>query len=264
MEVDTGKRHVRTRAMMEMAFASAFQLAGFELARNATISLFTSDRTGFSSPSAAPFSTVCVTPFSYLLLVAYKRSLDFRGPRSSLNYSTLLFALLMAFGAFIIQSLAKHIDAIEWCRISVQTTIFLLNVIEAGFVPLLYTQHWSFLGSICDQEGAVWFAPIAGLGSIASTLAAAAVSPLVDRVGLTGLLWISCFFLGASGIMADDAYRIAQLVCTCAFKFFSDGIFVFGRSPFSFLHSTTLNLARNKLNHSAHLAKTERSRRSPF
>jgi hypothetical protein len=53
---------------------------------------------------------------------------------------------------------------------------------------LLYTQHWSFLGSICPQ---VWFAPTAGLGSVASTLAALAVSPLVDRVGLTGLMFAS-------------------------------------------------------------------------
>jgi hypothetical protein len=214
-------RYVRTQVILEMAMASALHFAGFELARNGTIALFTSDRTGFSSPSAAPLSTVCVTPFSFLLLWVYTKSFHQRGPRQSLRYSALLFALLVAVGAFVIQSLEKHLDYNNdqnsnpyWAKFAVQATVFLLNVIENGFVQLLATQHWSFLGSLCDQDCAVWFAPIAGLGSIASTLAAMAVSLLVDRVGLTGLLWIASGFLVASCVAADEAYRIAQLVCS--------------------------------------------------
>jgi hypothetical protein len=213
-------RYVRTQVILEMAMASALHFAGFELARNGTIALFTSDRTGFSSPSAAPLSTVCVTPFSFFLLWIYTKSFHQRGPRQSLRYSALLFALLVAVGAFVIQSLEKHLGYHDqnnnpyWAKFAVQATVFLLNVIENGFVQLLSTQHWSFLGSICDQDCAVWFAPIAGLGSIASTLAAMAVSPLVDRVGFTGLLWIASGFLVASCVAADEAYRIAQLVCS--------------------------------------------------
>ncbi|KAL7533428.1 LOW QUALITY PROTEIN: hypothetical protein ACHAWF_004494, partial [Thalassiosira exigua] len=48
---------------------------------------------------------------------------------------------------------------------------------------------WSFITSaLTPEEWAKAFAPMAGLGSIASTLAAGMVSHLVDRLGLTGLL----------------------------------------------------------------------------
>lgn len=187
-----------------MALASSLHFAGYEFARSGTIALFTSEKMGFASPSAAPFSTVCVTPFSFLLLWMYTKNLDQLGPRASLKYSSLLFAFLMAFGAFLLQLLET--------KLSIQVTIFILNVAESGFVQLLCTQHWSFIGSICNQEGAIWFAPIAGIGSVASALAALGISPLVDRIGLIGLLWTSVFFIVASCAAADDAYRISQVV----------------------------------------------------
>lgn len=57
----------------------------------------------------------------------------------------------------------------SWCS---RALVFLLFVYQNSSVQLLYTQHWSFLGSVLtEQEGAVWFAPIAGLGSVSSTLA---------------------------------------------------------------------------------------------
>ena len=74
-------------------------------------------------------------------------------------------------------------------------------------VQLLCTQHWSFLSSISSE---VWFAPIAGLGSLASTIAAMAVSPLIGHIGLTGLLWTSSIILLLTAWIADDAYRIAH------------------------------------------------------
>ncbi|KAL3910254.1 MAG: hypothetical protein SGILL_007764 [Bacillariaceae sp.] len=55
----------------------------------------------------------------------------------------------------------------------------------------------------------MWFAPIAGLGSMASTMAALGVQPVVKRYGLTGSLWASSLFLLASCGAADKAYRIA-------------------------------------------------------
>lgn len=55
----------------------------------------------------------------------------------------------------------------------------------------------------------MWFAPIAGLGSMASTMAALGVQPVVKRYGLTGSLWASSLFLLASCYAADKAYRIA-------------------------------------------------------
>jgi ATP/ADP translocase len=98
-----------------------------------------------------------------------------------------------------------------WRRLA-QATIFSLNVAQSSFVQLLYTQHWSFIGSVSKEwQGAtVWFAPIAGLGSIASTLAALAVQPVVREFGLMGSLGASSLFLLASSCAAGVAYHIAM------------------------------------------------------
>ena len=202
----------KTRSILAMAVASSIHCSGYELARSGTMAIFTSQRMGFSSASAAPFCTAVVSPFSYLLLMLYTRSLERRGPRKSLMYSTLVFAVLMAAGGILLSCLESVIDRHIIFRHLARATIFLLNICLLGFVQLLYSQHWSFLNSICNKEGSVWFGPIAGLGSLASTAAAMSVSPLVDRVGLTGLLWSSSVFLLLSAFFADDAYRIAQLV----------------------------------------------------
>ena len=202
----------KTRSIFAMAVASSLHYAGYELARSGTMALFTSQRTGFSSASAAPFCTACVSPFSFALLWLYTRSLEKRGPRKSLRYSTLIFAAILAVGGFTLSYIENQIDRHVIFQHSARATIFLLNICLLGFVQLLYTQHWSFLNSVCSKEGSKWFGPIAGLGSLASTAAAMSVSPMVDRVGLTGLLWSSSIFLLLSSIFADDAYRIAQLV----------------------------------------------------
>jgi hypothetical protein len=209
----------KTRAVMNMAMASSLHFAGFELARMGTIALFTSGRTGFSSPAAAPFCTACVSPVSIIVLWAYTISLERRGPRASLWYSAVAFGLLLATSAIMIHALEPYVvtdddndqqqQHHQVYRHLVRMVIFGLNVCENVMVQLLHTQHWSFLGSICPQ---VWFAPIAGLGSVASTCAALAVSPLVDRVGLTGLLFVSSWFLVLSAMFGDYAYQIAQLV----------------------------------------------------
>lgn len=226
---DTGGNYARVRAILFMAVASAIHFAGFELARSGTMALFTSSKIGFQSPTAGPLSTICMMPFSLLLLWVYTKSLDRWGPRRSLFLSTMAFAVMMASGACIIDMLEANImltgqnndivDVVDsdeqsqirlWKRLA-QGTIFALNVAESAFVQLLSTQHWSFLGSIAkDWAGAtVWFAPIAGMGSIASTMAALCVEPLVAGYGLTGLLWTSSFFLLVSSMASDTAYRIA-------------------------------------------------------
>ena len=207
-----GSDPYKARSIVAMATASSLHYAGYELARSGTMALFTSQRTGFSSASAAPFCTACVSPFSVLLLSMYTKSLASRGPRTSLKCSTVAFAIVLAVGGLLLSRLENQIDRHIIFGHLARGTIFILNICLLGFVQLLYTQHWSFLNSICSKEGSVWFGPIAGMGSLASTAAAMSVSPLVDRVGLTGLLWSSSSFMLLSALFADDAYRIAQLV----------------------------------------------------
>jgi len=122
-------------------------------------------------------------------------------------------ALLLAAAGLFLNFIDLHVVQSEiYHRIS-KAVLFCLFVMENGFVNLLYTAHWSFLSSVqSENEGAVWFAPIAGLGSIASTLTGLSVSPLVKLVGLPGLLLIASVFLVGTELCSDAAYRIAEEV----------------------------------------------------
>jgi hypothetical protein len=51
-----------------MALASAIHFAGYEYARTATLTLVTSERTGFSNSSIVPFSLGFVSPISLVML----------------------------------------------------------------------------------------------------------------------------------------------------------------------------------------------------
>jgi ATP/ADP translocase len=89
--------------------------------------------------------------------------------------------------------------------------LFGLFVLENCFVQLLFTQHWAFMSSVqTKEEAAFWFAPIAGIGSIASTAAACTVSPLIDHFGLAALLSLSGVSMGCSAFLAADSYRLAE------------------------------------------------------
>lgn len=144
--------------------------------------------------------------------------------------------MLLAIGGGILDTLGSQLVMVDdvddddtatiiiasWKQLA-QATTFILHVTSNAFVQLLYTQHWSFLVSVIVADdrgatnvsnkdyigGAMWFAPIAGLASVASTLSGLCVPPLVDRFGLTGLLLASSLVLLLSCACADQAYRIA-------------------------------------------------------
>ena len=142
------------------------------------------------------------------------------GPRYALVRSTLAGASFLTFIGLSLQLLKQQegddrIMLLEGIDLTIfsRTLLFALFVFQSANVQFLYTQHWSFLGSILTpEEGKVWFAPIAGIGSITSTLAASQVSHLVEKIGLIGLLCTAALVIGSSAIFADAAYKVATEV----------------------------------------------------
>jgi hypothetical protein len=89
--------------------------------------------------------------------------------------------------------------------------LFALFVYQSANVQFLYTQHWSFIGSVLSpDEVATSGTLIAGIGSITSTFAAGYVSTLVERIGLIGSQCTAAIIIGSSAIFADKAYQIAS------------------------------------------------------
>ena len=125
----------------------------------------------------------------------------------------------MALTTFSINHLNSRMDS-EWNKLPfdnhrfTQILVFLLFVFQSANVQFLFTQHWSFVSSVLSpSEGRVWFAPMAGVGSITSTISASQVKTVIDHVGLMGCLGLASGIIGISSCFSDMAYRIAEKVC---------------------------------------------------
>ena len=92
--------------------------------------------------------------------------------------------------------------------------LFAIYVTQNGFVQLLYTQQWAFLGSVepSKGKGSAWFAPVAGIGSVASTLAASGISKLARVLTLPGILLVAAALLFICAYCSEVAYSIAKEV----------------------------------------------------
>lgn len=138
--------------------------------------------------------------------------LDHSGPSTALRFCTIAYAIILSFCGIFLQCIDGLLEQPQgfYHEIS-KFLLFTLFVLENCFVQLLFTQHWAFMSSVqTKEEAAFWFAPIAGIGSIASTAAAFTVSPLIDHVGLAALLILSGAFMGVSAYFAMDSYGIAE------------------------------------------------------
>lgn len=199
------------KAVVLMAIAMAFHYFGYSLARPITVALFTSHSTGYAGmPAAFPLAMAFVSPFSLLLLMGYGNILDRLGPAGALLQSTFFCGLVLAASAIAIavcQSTQVRIAGIP----AVKLLSGPLFIFRESYVQLLTSQFWSFMSSaLTPTQSAQWFGPIAGLTSIASAIAGLAVAPLVERIGLAGVLFLTGVTLIGSLVGAKQAYAIAD------------------------------------------------------
>ncbi len=204
----------RARACILMAAAMSLHFGGYEFARSAALALFTSSETGFTHPSAYPFAIGLVTPTTLSLLYWYGTLLKSSGPRKALKTTTSFVLGALLLGDFIVSVLSS--DAYVWDPRKVawmtRAVVAPLFVFQNSYAHLIYTQQWSFLGSVMTPtEGTRYFTLVAGFSSLVCTLTAASVKTIADQsYGLVLLVFLTCATLGLSMLCADTAYQMAE------------------------------------------------------
>jgi ATP/ADP translocase len=204
----------RARACILMATAMSLHFGGYEFARSAALALFTSSETGYTHPSAYPFAIGLVTPTTLSLLYWYGTILKSSGPRQALRETTSLVLAVLLGGVGLVAILSS--SAFVWPPSSVawltRAVVALLFVFQNSYAHLIYTQQWSFLGSVMTPtEGTRWFTFIAGWSSLVCTLTASSVQTIADRShGLVLLMFMTCATLGLSMLCADKAYQLSS------------------------------------------------------
>ena len=201
-------------SVLMMACAMSLHFFGYEFARSATLTLFTSAKSGFASNAALPLVLACVCPASLALLQFYTKFLESHGPRGALRVCAIGCAATLGFFALAIETMTQGSEAGGaggGPGPALKMTVAGLFVFREAYVQLLATQHWSFMGSVLDsRSGSRWFGPIAGATSASSAIAGYAIGPLVRRMGVCGLLGLTSASLVASGALAEAAYGVAE------------------------------------------------------
>lgn len=191
-----------------MAVAMSLHFGGYEFARSGALALFTSSETGFSHPSAYPFAIGLVTPVSLVMLYCYGLLLKGKGPRYALRTTKLMSVTMMLGTTVVLQACSSGASSMLS-----RALVAILFVFQNSYAHLIYTQQWSFLGSVMTPtEGTKWFSTIAGVCSLVCTCTATMVHKLAETVGLLGLIAGTGGTLFLSLLVADRAYQIGELV----------------------------------------------------
>lgn len=201
----------QAKSIICMSLAMACHYLGYSLARSITVSLFTSETTGFKGSRAAfPFAMTFISPVSLGMLIAYGNVLDHSGAKLALVYSTIACAAIIQISAILIYySLRCGWKLMDFPAVKLITGV--LFVFRESYVQLLTSQYWSFMASaLSPDQSAKWFGPIAGLTSITSAIAGTIVAPVVRKFGLTGGLMGTSIMLLASVPAVSMAYGIAR------------------------------------------------------
>jgi hypothetical protein len=218
----------RALATLSMATCMSLHYLAYSLARPATMTLFTSSRLGFgNNVSAYPFAMTFISPVSFILLLFYGTLLDQLGPLLALKHTTLGCASVLGLSSLLISKLDKQIidngggpdntstTASSLISITTRYIVGALFVFRESYVQLITSQHWSFISSVLTpDQSSTWFAPISGLTSLTSALAAMGVGKLSGMFGLPGVLSVAALVLGGSVVFGEAAYNIADKVST--------------------------------------------------
>mmetsp|Transcript_27408 Transcript_27408/g.65804 ORF Transcript_27408/g.65804 Transcript_27408/m.65804 type:complete len:702 (+) Transcript_27408:144-2249(+) len=224
----------RSASCLFMSIAMALHFGGYEFCRSGAMALLTSKVAphGFGNFAAAyPFFMGLVTPVSLSLVYGYGRVLKSSGPRNALKVSTAgsvgvlgICSLILMYMNVSGMGMSGVSDGLmsssPILAILPKVVMAVLFIFQNSYAHLIYTQEWSFLGSVMTpKEGTKWFSLIAGLSSVVCTLTAKMVPTLLrffrqihtdDSVGLLGLVLGTCATLFLSLIFADWAYKLAE------------------------------------------------------
>jgi len=200
-------------ATLSMATCMSLHYLGYSLARPVTMTMFTSNRLGFGSSavSAYPFAMTFISPVSFLLLLFYGGCLNRSGPYLALKQTTLSCAGVLGLSSLLLARLDPLLDTHPHLSTLTKYIVGVLFVFRESYVQLITSQHWSFISSVLTpSQSSMWFAPISGLTSVTSALAAICVGKLSALWGIPGVVGAAGLFLAFSVIFGDIAYRVAE------------------------------------------------------
>ncbi len=175
-----------------MASAAALTLAGYELVRSPSNSIFAS----VYGKSQLPLVTSLIPVMVVAVAFFYARTLTALGPRRTLLISTLGTAVLL-----VLSSLA--------IRYQINSVLWFLYLFKEAYIVLLIEQYWSFINSsIGSDDSRRINGIVCGIASIGSIAAGVVGGQIAESLGTTNLILIAGLVTIPAAIVADRAFAI--------------------------------------------------------
>lgn len=174
-----------------VGLAAGFLLAGYELVRSPSNSLFKAAYGADALPYVMAATPLAVVAVLYL----YGRLLTWLGPRRTILVTTVGSCL-----ALVAIYAAIHAG---WTF-----SVTILYLLREAYVVLLIEQYWSFINSTLATGSAKKLnGPICGIGSIGAILGGMLVGSIATKVGSAALLLFAAGITLPAALLTDLAYR---------------------------------------------------------
>ena len=152
-----------------------------------------------------------ISPMSLALLLFYGSVLNRQGPYLALKSTTIGCAAILGLCGALIAKLDPLVESNANVATLTRYIVGALFIFRESYVQLITSQHWSFISSVLTpNQSSTWFAPISGLTSVTSALAAMGVGKLSSMWGLQGVIGVAAVVLAGSVIFGEMAFRLQK------------------------------------------------------
>ena len=181
------------RPVMAITAAGTLAMAGYEMVRSASASVFLAHHPAARLPEALMLVPLAMFAFTWLFSVTLRRL----GPARTFTSTLLLSALVLAAAAAAV-------------RRGIPGAPFLLYIFAQAYIVFIVEEVWAFINSLfVTAQGKRWNGVIIAVSTAGSVTGGILTGRLSVAIGSERIVWIAAGLTAAAALLGRLAFRLA-------------------------------------------------------
>jgi len=190
---DAAARPSAAKPVMAITAAGTLVMAGYEMVRSASASVFLAHHSAAMLPEALMLVPLAMFAFTWLFSVALRRL----GPSRTFTATLLLSGLVLAAAATAV-------------RRGIPGSAFLLYIFGQAYIVFIVEEVWAFINSLfIPAQGKRWNGVIIAVSTAGSVTGGILTGRLSVAIGSERLVWIAAGLTVAASLLGRLAFRLA-------------------------------------------------------
>lgn len=190
---DAAARPSAAKPVMAITAAGTLVMAGYEMVRSASASVFLAHHSAARLPEALMLVPLAMFAFTWLFSVALRRL----GPARTFTATLLLSGLVLAAAAAAV-------------RRGIPGSAFLLYIFGQAYIVFIVEEVWAFINSLfVPAQGKRWNGVIIAVSTAGSVTGGILTGRLSVVIGSERLVWIAAGLTVAASLLGRLAFRLA-------------------------------------------------------